>query len=129
MPIKPFLSSQHFERVIHAFVTTRLDYCNALYGGVSGSSIARLQLVQNGSARLLTGTRKYEHISPILSSLHGLPIYQRIHFKILLFAFKCQSGLSPPYISELLHPYRPARSLRTADQLLLRPNSHYCVLV
>ncbi len=32
--IKPYLSSQHFETVIHAFVTTRLDYCNALYVGL-----------------------------------------------------------------------------------------------
>ena len=62
--IKPILSRQHFETVIHAFVTTRLDYCNALYVGVSGSSITRLQMVQNAAARLLTGTRKYEHISP-----------------------------------------------------------------
>jgi len=69
--------------------------------------------------RLLTGTRKYEHISPILSSLHWLPIYHRIHFKILLFVFKGLNGLAPPYISELLHPYRPTRSLRSADQLLL----------
>ncbi len=60
--IKPYFSSQHFETVIHAFVTTRLDYCNALYVGVSGSSIAHLQMVQNAAAHLLTGTRKYEHI-------------------------------------------------------------------
>lgn len=87
--------------------------------GVSGSSIARLQMVQNAAARLLTGTREYEHICPILPSLHWLPVHHRIHFKILLFAFKCLNGLAPPYISELLHPYRPTRSLRSADQLLL----------
>ncbi len=117
--IKPYLSSQHFETVIHAFVTTRLDYCNALYVGVSGSSIARLQMVQNAAARLLTGTRKYEHISPILASLHWLPVHFRIKFKILLFVFKSLNGLAPPYISELLHPYMPTHSLRSADQLLL----------
>ena len=63
--IKPVLQRQHFEIVIHAFVTTRLDYCNALYMGVSGSSIARLQRVKNAAARLFTSTRKYEHISLI----------------------------------------------------------------
>lgn len=117
--IKPILSRQDFEMVIHAFVTTRLDYCNALYVGVSMSSIARLQLVQNAAARLLTGTRKFSHVSPILSALHWLPIQQRIHFKILLFTFKGLNGLAPLYISELLHPYRPTRSLRSADKLLL----------
>lgn len=117
--IKPVLQKQHFETVIHAFVTTRLDYCNALYLGVNGSSIARLQLVQNAAARLLTGTRKYEHISPILASLHWLPVHFRIQFKLLLFAFKALNGLAPPYLAELLHPYIPSRSLRSADQLLL----------
>lgn len=118
--IKPFLQRQHLETVIHAFVTTRLDYCNALYMGVSGSSITRLQLVQNAAARLLTGTRKFEHISPVLASLHWLPVHFRIHFKILLFVFKSLNGLAPSYLSELLHPYVPRCSLRSADQLLLR---------
>ncbi len=60
--IKPILPRQHFETVIHAFVTTRLDCCNALYVGVSASVISQLQMVQNAAARLLTGTRKHEHI-------------------------------------------------------------------
>ena len=59
--IKPVLPGQHFETVIHAFVTTRLDNAlhSALYVGVSGSSIARLQLVQNAAACRLTGTRAH----------------------------------------------------------------------
>uniref|UniRef100_A0A8C6KQ30 Reverse transcriptase domain-containing protein n=1 Tax=Nothobranchius furzeri TaxID=105023 RepID=A0A8C6KQ30_NOTFU len=117
--IKPILSRQHFETVIHAFVTTRLDYCNALYIGVSASCISQLQRVQNAAARLLTGTRKFEHISPVLASLHWLPISFRIHFKILLFAFKGLHGLAPSYLSDLIQPYTPSRSLRSADQLLL----------
>ncbi|XP_076597184.1 uncharacterized protein LOC143326976 [Chaetodon auriga] len=117
--VKPFLAHQHFETVIHAFITSRLDYCNALYFGVSQSSLARLQLVQNAAARLLTGVRKREHITPILASLHWLPVHFRVHFKILLFVFKSLHGLAPPYLSELLHPYAPARCLRSADLLLL----------
>ena len=117
--IKPVLQRQQFETVIHAFVTTRLDYCNALYMGVNWSSIAYLQLVQNAAARVLTGTSNYVHISPILASLHWLHIHFRINIKILLFAFKALIGLAPPYLSELLHPYIPSRSLRSADQLLL----------
>lgn len=117
--IKPVLSRQHFETVIHAFVSTRLDYCNALYIGVSASYISHLQRVQNAAARLLTGARKFEHISPVLASLHWLPISFRIHFKILLFAFKALHGLAPSYLSELLQPYTPTCSLRSADQLLL----------
>ena len=100
-------------------MTTRLDYCNALYMWVSGSSIARLQLVENAAARLLISTRKYEHISPILASLHWLPVHFKINLKSILFVFKALNGLAPPYLSELLQPYIPSRSLRSADQLLL----------
>lgn len=117
--VKPFLSRHDFEILIHAFITTRLDYCNALYTGLSKSSLARLQLVQNAAARLLTGTRKFAHISPILQSLHWLPVRFRIDFKILLFVFKCLNGLAPQYLSDLLVPYTPSRSLRSTGQALL----------
>lgn len=117
--IRSSLSRHHFEVLIHAFVTTRLDYCNALYCGISQSSLARLQLVQNAAARLLTGSRKFDHVSPILSSLHWLPVRYRIDFKILLFVFKCLNGLAPRYLSDLLVRYAPTRSLRSTDQLLL----------
>lgn len=53
--IKPFLALHHFEILFHALITTRLDYYNALYVGLSQMSLARLQLVQNAAARLLTG--------------------------------------------------------------------------
>ena len=117
--IKPLLSFADFERVIHAFITTRLDYCNALYVGASQASLSRLQLVQNAAARLLTGTRTREHITPILASLHWLPVSFRIDFKILLFVFKALHGLAPVYITELLKPHAPSRSLRSANQSLL----------
>ncbi len=71
--------------MIHAFITTRLDYCNSLYYGVNSSSSGRLQLVQNAAARLLTGSKKFDRITPILISLRWLPVKFRIEFKFLVF--------------------------------------------
>ncbi len=93
--IKPFLSRKDLEKVIHAFIFSRLDYCNSLYYGVQYKSLDRLQLVQNSAARLLTGTRKNEHITPVLRELHWLPVSYRIDFKILLFVFKALHGTAP----------------------------------
>ncbi len=56
------------EMLIHAFMTSRLDYCNALFCGCSARLINKLQMVQNAAERVLTRTRKYEH-SPVLSTL------------------------------------------------------------
>ena len=117
--VKPFLSFSSFEQAIHAFISSRLDYCNALYIGINQNALSRLQLVQNSAARLLTGTKKRAHITPILASLHWLPVSFRIDFKILLFVFKAVNGLAPTYISDLIQIYTPARTLRSEGQLQL----------
>ncbi len=107
------LSMSNTEMLINAFMTSRLDYCNALLGGCSARLINKLQTVQNAAARVLTRTRKYDHISPVLSTLHWLPIKHRIYFKILLITYKALNGLAPQYLSELLLHYRPPHPLRS----------------
>ncbi len=92
-------------------MTSRLDYCNALLGGCSARLINKLQMVQNAAARVLTRTRKYDHISPVLSTLHWLPTKHRIDFKILLITYKALNGLAPQYLSDLLSHYSPPRPL------------------
>ena len=81
--------------------------------------VSRLQLVQNTTARILTKTRKSEHITPVLASLHWLPVQYRIDFKILLLTYKALNGLAPSYLQELLTPYLPNRTLRSQDAGLL----------
>ena len=60
--------------VVHAFVTSGIDYCNSLLYGISDYNINRLQWIQNSAARIVTNTRKYDHITPILQKLHWLPL-------------------------------------------------------
>uniref|UniRef100_A0AAX7T0J0 NADH dehydrogenase [ubiquinone] iron-sulfur protein 5 n=1 Tax=Astatotilapia calliptera TaxID=8154 RepID=A0AAX7T0J0_ASTCA len=79
----------------------------------------RLQIVQNASARLLTETSKYSHVTPFLIQLHWLPIEFRVHFKILVLTYRALHGQAPSYIIELLQTYVPSRSLRSCDQGLL----------
>ncbi len=64
-------------------------------------------------------TSKYEHITPILRTLHWLPIEQRVSFKVACLAYKSLNGLAPSYLAQLLKRYTPARSLRSADKDLL----------
>lgn len=102
MKLKIFFTAKNFETVIHAFVTSRIDYCNLLYFGVCKFSLSHLQLVQNAIARFLTGAKKRDHISPILASLHLLPIEFHIKFKVLLFFYKRLHGQAPEYITDLI---------------------------
>ena len=68
--LRPTLTLADAEKLVHFFVSSRLDYCNALLIGISGRSIQRLQYIQNSAARILMRVRKYDHITPILKSLH-----------------------------------------------------------
>lgn len=78
----------------HAFILSRLYYCNSLYFGISQTALSRLQLVQNAVAWLLSEAKKREHITPILNSL----VHFRVDFKILLFVYKSLNGLAPAYL-------------------------------
>ena len=117
--IKKFLSYDATAKLINAFVTSRLDNLNGLLIGLPQQELSRLQRVQNSAARLLTGSARWDHISPILHDLHWLPVRYRIDFKILLLTFKCVHGIAPKYLRDLLSLYNPCRSLRSADRLLL----------
>ena len=75
----------------------------------------KLQVVQNAAARLLTGVRKYQHISSTLAALHWLPIRFCIDFKVLMLTYKALNGLGPRYLAERLLPPSSARTTRVGD--------------
>ena len=100
--IRRYLSQDCLVTLIHAFVTSRLDYCNSLMYGLPQCQISKLQRVQNAAARIALDLCKFCHITPALRQLHWLPVVKRIQFKILPLTFKAIHGLSPPYISELI---------------------------
>lgn len=95
-----------------------------MLAGVSKATLNKLQLVQNAAARILSGNRTGDHITPVLESLHWLPIRFRVDFKILMLTYKALHGLTPLYITELLTPYTPVRDLRSSEAgLLIVPNT------
>ena len=103
-------------------VHSKLDYCNSLAYGLPKYLLQKLQFVQNAAARLITGIRKHDHITPILMDLHWLPVNERIQFKILLLTFKSLNGLAPVYIDEMIQCYVPNRKLRSSSAFLLKQN-------
>jgi len=70
--ISPYLTLPDAEKLIHAFVISSIDYCNALFVGLPGKSIKRLQCIQNSAACVLTNTPSLQHITGVLYSLHWL---------------------------------------------------------
>ena len=97
-----------FTLSLHQSLTTVI----ALLYGLPKHVTKQLQRVQNAAARIVSLSPKFCHITPVLMSLHWLPIDLRIEFKILIITYKTLHGLALAYIEDLLVSYIPGRYLR-----------------
>ena len=91
--------------VANALVSSRLDYCNSLFRSLSSRDLRKLQCVQNSLARIVTRSSKYSHITPVLRSLHWLPIKYRIQFKTATIIYKSLHTGVPAYFNSHLTRY------------------------
>ena len=121
--IRKFLSQSDTENLVHAFVSSRIDSCNSLLAGLPTTKLNPLIRVQKAAARLITKSKKYDHITNIFIQLHWLPITQRIHYKIAILTFKALHALAPSYLCNLIAWYVPTRNLRSSNRFLAKQKS------
>ena len=118
--IRKYLSPEAAERLVHVFITNRVDYCNSLMYRLPAYQIGKVQRVQNAAARLVARKSKYCQMTLLLKRLHWLPVRSRIQFKLLLITFKAIHGIAPDYIKDLTVVRTPSKyGLRSNDSLLL----------
>lgn len=72
---------------------SRLNYRKSILYSLPKQELNRFQRIQNTAARLITGTKQYEHINPALRELQWLPVESRLIFKVILITFKILYGL------------------------------------
>ena len=82
-----YLSVQATKTLFSAFVLSRLDYCNSLLSGCPQYLLNKLQKVRNNAARLILKASKTDYITPLLRTLHWLPIDVRIKYKLCSLCF------------------------------------------
>ncbi|XP_045906087.1 uncharacterized protein LOC123971372 [Micropterus dolomieu] len=119
--LRPSLTFSAAETLIHAFITSRIDYCNSILYGSPAKAQNKLQYIQNSAARLLTTTRTRDNITLVLQNLHLLPVPQRIPYKILLLTHKALHNKAPSYLTDLLYHHNPSCNLCSSDINLLSP--------
>ncbi|KAK3543843.1 hypothetical protein QTP70_030072 [Hemibagrus guttatus] len=121
--IRPFLSTQATQVLVQSLVISRLDYCNSLLAGRPLNAIRPLQMIQNAAARLVFNLPKFSHTTPLLRSLHWLPVAARIRFKTLMLAYKAKNGPAPSYLKALVTSRTAPRLLRSTSTARLVPPS------
>lgn len=110
--VRKSLPRKALETLVHAFVTSRLDYCNGALYGISESGVMKLQSVMRTAARLISGRRKFDSITPYIRDiLHWLPVKQRVEYKLCVMVYRCLHGDAPKYLEEMLLPISGNREL------------------
>ena len=109
-----FLAPSCAKTLIHDYIASKLDYCNGLLYGLPSQQLNRLQSISNTAARLVTMTRKFDHITPILRDLHWLPVNFRCSLN-----FFCKSTKLYMTLHHLICPAdSPLDITRVSDQTI-----------
>ena len=117
--IRQFLTVSSANLIACSIVASRLDYCNSILTGISSYNLNRLQCVQNRAARIVLGVGRRASAAPLLRQLHWLPVLKRMQYKTALITYKTLYCHEPEYLSSLLCPYNPPRTLRSSSGNLL----------
>ena len=100
-------------QLMHALITSCLDFCNRSLYNLPNKQIERLQWIQNQAARMLKRIPRRNHITPILRELYWLRIHDRIIFKILLLTHKAVNNTAPDYLCDLIRLNVKSTTIRT----------------
>ena len=118
--VRHLLSADSTKTLVSAFVLTRLDYCNSLLSGCPKHLLEKLKKVSNSAARLILKAHKRDHVSPLLRTLHWLPIQASIEYKLSTLCHSFFLWYSPCLF---VWPSPCLLSIKTAPLLIWLKNS------
>ena len=119
--VKHVLPRDVLPRLIDALVFSHIRYCVQVYGSANQTMLAKLQKVFNFAARVLSGRRKYDHISDVLRRLEWLDAKQFVQFADVCMLHKILMSGEPSAIRSCLTYNHEAthRTTRQSNQLSL----------
>ena len=85
--------------LINALVFTKLFYCSSVWSNTTETNFSKTQAVQNFACRIVSGAKKYDHITPLLKELKWLPIKKQLHLRKAILVFRCMNGMAPGHLA------------------------------
>ena len=116
--IRKYLDNNTAKLLVNSLITSKIDYCNSLLGSIPSNKLQSLQRLQNICVRIITRTKKYDHITHHMRDLHWLPVEYRVKYKISLLLYKSHQ-IGPGYLADVTPRYVPRRQLRSEDLHLI----------
>ena len=113
------MSNTVLKTVINALVSSKLYYCSNVWANTTEKNVRKLQAVQNFACRIISGARKYYHLTPNVKSLSWLPVQDQLYYRQAIMAFQCISGHNPKYLTSqfITRKQVTKRNTRSGQQL------------
>ena len=81
-----------------SLVFSKLYYCSSVWSNTTDANIRKLQSVQNFAACMVSNTKKYDYVTPVLKSSRWLQVKTNLYFRDAVMAFKYMTGMAPEYL-------------------------------
>ena len=98
--VKKSFDKTTLELLIMALVFNKMLYCSSVWANTSLQNVNRLHSIQNFACKIVTNTRKFDHVTPLLRELNWLPVKEQLLYRDTVLAYKCQNGLAPQYLMD-----------------------------
>ena len=125
--IRHFLPPETLPDIVTALVISHIRYCLSVYGSGSAKNLTTIQRILNFAARVISGRRKFDHVSDVRDALGWLDSSQLFHYQSLSLLHKIIQTGEPECIAGQIHTYRDSRAhVRSTrqDHLLQLPTIH-----
>ena len=123
--VRRSLDMESAATLVHAFVTSLIDYCNVLLAGAPKATTDNLQRLLNAAARLLSGTKKFDRgLSQLMDvDLHWLDVLERVKYKLATMVYNCLHGKAPLYLTDCCTPISDVPTRRHLRSASRRPST------
>ena len=114
--VKHLFSADTLLLIINSLVCSKLFYCATVWSGTTNYNIKKLHLIRNFAAGIVKDLRKYDHVTPALSSLNWLSVEKQLRLRDATIIFKCLNHLVPSYLSHKLSKRSDVHTYRTRSK-------------
>ena len=83
-----------------SLVFSKILYCSTVWSNTSARNISKLQSIQNFASKMVTSSKKFDHVAALLRRLNWLPVKQLLPYRDAVMTFTCLNDLVPQYLSD-----------------------------
>ena len=122
--VKESFDKETFKLLITSLVFSKMLYCSTVWSNTSIQNTNKLQSILNFVCKIVTNSRKFAHVTPLLHQLSWLPVKQLLYYRDAVLTYKCFNGLAPKY---LVYKFTKRSRIHTATPIIATYFIHHSI--